>query len=929
MHAAPVPHALRPEPAAQAAAAAIVGREHELEAIALWLDGPAPAVLEIEGEAGIGKTTLWEEGVRLARDAGRLVLACRPAEVESPVSYGALAGLLEPVLPLVADALPAPRRHALEGALRLREVSASSLDETAVALGALSTLREAALRQHVVLAVDDAQWLDASSRIVLTYALRNLAAADRVSVLTATRAGTRDGTLVLAGSELARSRTDLRLRPLSVGAVHRIVHGLLGAPLSRPRLVRLHAVSGGNPFHAIELARVVGVADANGIALEVPDSLADVVRARLAPLSAEARRLLVAVAAAGDVRPELLARLATESALDEAVDHGLLVLVDGRVRLAHPLLGSTITADAGALVRSRVHRQLADLAVTTEERARHLALAGSGPDESVAAELERAAESACRRGARGAGAALYEQSAALTPAEDAENRDARLLAAARAHFQAGEPDGARGLLEQVAAGETRARFEAHCALGTLLDETVGGNASFASFDAALGTDDPAIECEAHRGLAQSLAYVGGLEQAVRHADAAVMAAAPIADPVRLAYALAMQAFVRRFSGHAAWREPLAHGLALEANVELPTLDACPSAVDADLRRIGFELDEARAAYEGMLGRSTERGDVPTEAWCRYGLASVEILAGRPDRAHVHAQELSDLAEQTALLRLPALRASAHLALLAGEVDRARALLDTVLDEAASRGELHNLRAARQLEGLLELSLGDAAAAAAALAHAREIAEQVSVRDPGMLAFLVDEVEARASCGDIGGAARVLRLFESSTASSDGPWIGPLTQRARGIVRAAEGDLAGALNSLDAAVVAEGAVPLPLERARTRLVLGRVLRRAQRRSAAAAVLEDALARFEELGTRLWAERTREELARIGGRAPSSDDLTPTEQRIADLVAAGMTNREVAANLFVTPKTVESALTRIYRKLGVRSRTELARRAAEQR
>ena len=824
--------------------------------------------------------------------------------------------------------MPAPRRRALEGALRLREVSASSLDETAVALGALSTLREAAARHHVVLAVDDAQWLDASSRIVLTYALRNLGAEDRVSVLTTARAGTRDGALALAGSALARSRTDLRLRPLSVGAVHRIVHGLLGAPLSRPRLVRLHTVSGGNPFHAIELARVVGVADANGIALEVPDSLADVVRARLAPLSAEARRLLVAVAAAGDVRPELLARLASESVLDEAVDHGILVLVDGRVRLSHPLLGSTITADAGALVRSRVHRQLADLAATPEERARHLALAGSGPDERVAAELERAAESACRRGARGAGAALYEQSAALTPAEDAEARDARLLAAARAHFQAGEPDGARALLEQVAAGETRVRFEAHCALGTLLDETVGGNASFAAFEAALGTDDPAIECEAHRGLAQSLAYVGDLEQAVRHADAAVAAAEPIADPVRLAYALAMQAFVRRFSGHAAWREPLARGLGLEANVELPTLDACPSAVDADLRRIGFELAEARAAYEGMLDRSTERGDVPTEAWCRYGLASVEILAGRPDRAHVHAQELSDLAEQTALLRLPSLRASAHLALLAGEVDRARALLDTVLDEASSRGELHNLRGARQVEGLLELSLGDAAAAVAALAHAREIAEQVSVRDPGMLAFLVDEVEALASCGDTArrraGAPPVREPHGVVRCAVDRA----ADAASEGIVRAQREISPKPWRALDAAVLAESDVPLPLERARTRLVLGRVLRRAQRRSAAAAMLEDALARFEELGARLWAERAREELARIGGRAPSSDDLTPTEQRIADLVAAGMTNREVAANLFVTPKTVESALTRIYRKLGVRSRTELARRAAEQ-
>jgi DNA-binding CsgD family transcriptional regulator len=670
----------------------------------------------------------------------------------------------------------------------------------------------------------------------------------------------------------------------------------------------------------------VAVADVNGTALDVPDSLADVLRARLAPLSAPTRRLLVAVAAAGDARPELLGRLATESALDEAIDHGILLLDHGRVRFSHPLLGSTIAADAGELVRNRIHKQLADLATTPEERARHLALAGSGPDETVAAELERAAESACRRGARGAGASLYEQAAALTPADDASARDARLLAAARAHFQAGEPVGARALLETVAGGETRIRFAAHCLLGTLLDETVGGDASFAAFEAALGADDPAVASDAHRGLAQSLAYVGDLQRAVEHADAAVEAVEPLGDELRLAYGLAMQAFVRRFSGHTAWETPLRRGLQLEATLELPTLDACPSAVEADLRRIGFQLDEARAAYDAMLERATDRGDVPTEAWCRYGLATVEIAAGGWDAAHDHAAQLSDLAEQTALLRLPSLRTSAHLALLVGDVDRARALLDTVLDEAVSRGELHNLRGARQVEGLLELSLGDAHAATVALAQAREIAGRMSVGDPGMLAFLVDEVEALAASGEPARAETVLRLFEERTSSCESPWVGPLTDRARGVARAARGDLEGALASLEAAVDAEQAVPLPLERARTRLALGRVLRRTQHRAAAQAMLDDSIARFEGLGAPLWAERGREERARVGGRAPSGDDLTPTEQRIAELVAGGLTNREVAATLFVTPKTVESALTRVYRKLGVRSRTELAHRRA---
>jgi DNA-binding CsgD family transcriptional regulator len=421
--------------------------------------------------------------------------------------------------------------------------------------------------------------------------------------------------------------------------------------------------------------------------------------------------------------------------------------------------------------------------------------------------------------------------------------------------------------------------------------------------------------------------VGSLDQALEQADAAVAAAEPLADRRVLAYALSMQALVRKLAGHPGWRAPLERGLALESTVDLTELDGCPSAVAADTLRLVLELDEARGSYETMLERAVEHGDVRTEAWCRYGLAAVEIASGRPVEAAESTEELLDLAEQTGFLRLPAIRTAAHVALLRGDVGKARSLLGTVIAEAEPSGELHNLRAALQLEGHLELSVGDPRAALAPLGRARAIAEQMAVGEPSILLFLLDEVEALAGTGDRASAAQVLQSFEERTEGNVSRWTAPLVARARGLLQAAEGDVDAARATFEAAVAEEHAVPLPLERARTRLALGRVLRRLQQRSAAHAMLTAALVQFEEVGAALWAERAREELGRIGGRAPSNDELTPTERRIAELVAEGLTNREVAAALFVTPKTVESTLTRVYRKLGVRSRTGLARHLAE--
>lgn len=908
----------------------IVGRDAELDAVARWWAGPAPALLEIEGEPGIGKTMLCDHARGIGAAAGACILAYRPVEIETAVAYGALAALVEPVLAHARDDLPPPRLRALEAALRLRDVVGSRLDEAAVALGTLSLLRALARHSTVLLALDDAQWLDPSSCVALTYALGNLRAGDDVRVAVARRPAQDEAGLRVGRDAAVWLGETVRLGPLSPGALHRLVQTRLGVALPRPRLVRLHAISRGNPFHALELARAIRDAAPTDGAVPLPESLSDALDRRLDALSGATQRLLLLAAAAGEPTRHVLDAVfgpaEVDVALVETDRHGIASHSGGRLRFTHPLLASAAYARAPDSERRRTHAALAELADVPEERARHLALAGAGPDEAVASSLDHAAGAACDRGARSAAAALYEHAAALTPAQVPEARAARLVAAADAHFHAGDAARARALLEEVAAHDRPARFGALWRLGTLLDETVGGDAALAAFASALETTDAALAAEVHCSIAQVLTYVGDLNRALDHADAALAAAEPVGGGA-LARALAMQALTRKIAGRRDWRAPLERGLAVEAEVRLEAIDLSPRAVDAETRRLALDLDGARVGYEAILTRASEQGDVRAEAWCRFGLAATAISAADAAGAGRQSAELLDLAEQSGFLQLPARRVAAHAAVLAGDADRARALLGGVIADAERAGEIHNLRGALQVAGLLALALGDPAAALEPLRRARLLADEAAVGDPGMRAFAVDEVEALAATGDVAGASAVLDAFARCCEGADVSWAWPLLARGRGLVAAAAGDLDAALAALGQAVETEAALPLPLERARTRLVLGRTLRRARRRGDAHAALDTAVSELRALGLPLWVEQAGRERARSGGRAASRHDLTPAERRIAELVAEGRTNREVAAALYITPSTVEAALTRVYRKLGVRSRTELARLPAE--
>lgn len=433
---------------------AVIGRDEELAAVATFLDraAAASASLVLAGEAGVGKTTLWHAGVEAATQRSFRLLAASPSAAETGLSFAAIGDLLGEAAAEVLTELPAPQRHALEVALLLTEAERRMPDSRAVAVAFLNAIRVLSRSEPVLVAVDDVQWMDTASAGVLAYAARRLER-EPVGLLLAQR--TAEGEPLPLGLDRAAAEhvSSLRVGPLSLGATHRLVRERLDVTLPRPVLRRVHETAGGNPFYALELARVLPLESvAGGQPLPVPGSLRKLVRDRVAALSAQAREVLVAAAALSeprvsvveaalgrDPRPEL--RKASEAAV---------VAVEGdRVRFVHPLLASAAYELAGDDDRLAVHRRLADAVGESEQRARHLALAADGPDEEVGPELEAAALGARARGAVAAAAELSDQAAVLTPAQDEASRFRRALLTAQFRFQAGDADGARRLLEQL------------------------------------------------------------------------------------------------------------------------------------------------------------------------------------------------------------------------------------------------------------------------------------------------------------------------------------------------------------------------------------------------------------------------------------------------------------------------------------------------
>ena len=378
----------------------IVGRDQELVSIRAFVDGahPGAAALVLEGVAGIGKSTLWLEGVEYARSRGLRVLQSRPAEAEQGLTDVGLGDLLDEVLDDVLPRLLAPRRRALEIALLREEMSDEPVDYRALAVAVRDVLQLLSVEKPLLLAVDDVQWLDGSSASALAFALRRIGDG-RVLVLLARR-------LVddAAPSELEQALPNERVErlpveALSVGALHRLLRDRLGRTFARQTLLHIHERSGGNPFFALELTRVLN-ADIDPFApLELPESLDELVRGRIAALPAATRNALALASALGAPSESLLEHAGiTADVLAPAAAANVIEREDGVVGFTHPLLSSALYPDADE-ERRAVHARIAAIVDDPVLRARHLALSSAAPDAEIAGVLDDAARVAADRGA--------------------------------------------------------------------------------------------------------------------------------------------------------------------------------------------------------------------------------------------------------------------------------------------------------------------------------------------------------------------------------------------------------------------------------------------------------------------------------------------------------------------------------------------------
>jgi len=907
----------------------ILGRDEELESVRAFTDslGDGPAVLHLTGEAGIGKSIVWREGLRLARDRGCNAFECRPVESEANLAFAALSDLLSDVASTSYDSLPGPQRRALDVALLRAEPDGDELLPRAVGLAVLGVLREQSTARPLVIGVDDAHWLDQASTRVLAFAIRRLSH-ERVGLLVASRPDAGRG--LLDEIEDADVRvTQVRLGPLTSDALTQLVRSRFGEGLPRVSIAKLGDAAGGNPLFALQIGRalVERGAGAGDDGLPIPDSLVQLLGERLDGLGGAVAAVQVAAVLS---RPSVSLVNAVlgpfgREAIGAAVEAGVLAIDGDRLSFTHPLLATAANSRLDRDAKRDLHARVATVVDDVEDHARHLALAADQPDADVALALDAAARRARARGAPDAAAELWDAAARLTPIVDAESACRRRFEAARRRFELGDVARAREMFDEILAdcpsGPTRSRVLVDRAWTVAHIE--GYNNATSAFRSALGEigDDRTAEIELENALAWSLHDSDGLPAARPHAARALVLAEESGDAQAIAVATTLGEFLRSLQGEGLALETIGQAMTDVEPSDRVQILCQPEWLHGLLLQWEGRLDEAYDRFRTLHDEAVARGDEQSLPFVLFHLARTELLRGNWADAERAADECArrtrDSGQQSEAAYAAAIVAlvQAHL----GAVELARSEIAAAVD----LGERFGVRPAklemRATEGFIELSLGHYDDAERALEWVATAARETGMLEPGLFRHHGDAIEAKIALGRLDDAALLLASAQAQASALNRAWLHLICARCNGLLEAARGDLDAAASGLTDAIERDRSGQ-PFERARTMLVLGSVHRRNRQKRAARDALSAASNEFARLGARLWLERAQSELSRVGGRSPS-DELTPTERQVAELIAAGRTYREAAAELFISPKTVQWNLSKVYSKLGIRSRAEL--------
>jgi DNA-binding CsgD family transcriptional regulator len=908
-------------------AGGLVGREFELQAVQSLLQAGknAPVALLIDGDPGIGKTTVCRAASDAATESGFTTLTTAGASTEVSLAWAGLADLVAGI-DEVALACLAPLHQQTLQAIRAGHDGPLG-GERLVATAFRMALQELSRRRPVLIIIDDAQWLDEPSRRAIGFAVRRVSSP--MALLAAYRSGEPGGEdRSWVQPPDPRALTRVTLGPMSPSDLRSLLASRPEFAPSRSVIQRIHAISSGNPFYALELARFLKDNDEARFET-LPPTLTGLMRARIGRVDEATTDALVAAAVALEPTVETIAA-ATGRQPTDVVDllqpmesRGVLTFEGSRIRFTHPLIASGIIAEVDPSVQRRMHRRLAGLVTHPEQRARHLALSSPHGEPSTLAALDAAAESASTRAAFSTAAELMTLAVQLGGADD----QMRLLRAAEYHFRAGALDDAESfvapIIEDLPAGFLRAA--GLMLLGAIRGYRDGIASTIDLFKRAVEEAEGLLPLRTQALVMLSLATGIGGDMATCVSDARRARADADATglPELRCQALSLWSHVSFMYGLGTDSEALRDALSIGDSPSDAPVMLRPKPVYALNCAWTGRLDEARTAMTEVWRRCEELGTELDLLWATEQLTWIDIASGRYDEAEGKAREAVRLAQQIGgeLPMITAQTAIANAAAYRGRVADAKMAADLATERATAVGL--NYLADPPLMSLAFAQVSDGRYADALTTLAPLLKKFDPIHDIEIMAaaWIPDAAEALTALRRIDEAEVLAGALETSGVHHDRPWMLAVGARCRALVAAARGDLHAAIEHATQSLEFHDRLPMPFERARTQLLLGQLQRRRRHTKPARDNLRMAAAIFEELDSPLWIARARRELARLTTGSDSSE-LTDSERQVAERAAAGQSNKEIGASLFLSAKTVEMHLSRAYRKLGIRSRAQLA-------